>query len=299
VSAGIRARVASLPPDDEPSPLPPPARASVVVWAFPVASCVLALVGLSGTLGGFGASVLAVVLGAVGALLGLLGVAFADGRRLAHLAPLALALTSTAAGVFQLFDGLKHFLDGLGKIDGRPFRRHGRPRAAEVVRSDDWRAGVDLPPVANDPLAARRLTSRALAEHASIAAFAQLTLDLLAHGAPPALVRGALSAALDEVEHARLAFALASAHAGAPVGPGTFEEASPEVAPLPALAHASDVDGVANEGAAAARLFAEAEQTECPSLRALLAQVASDEARHAAFAVEVSAWCTRTGADSG
>ena len=49
---------------------------------------------------------------------------------------------------------------------------------------------------------------------AEIASFARTSLDLLALGAPADLVAETHRAALDEIEHARIAYALASAFSG-------------------------------------------------------------------------------------
>lgn len=57
-------------------------------------------------------------------------------------------------------------------------------------------------------------------EHASVAAFARFTLELLALGAPASLVDAASSAMADEVRHARSCFGLATYYSGAVVGPG-------------------------------------------------------------------------------
>jgi hypothetical protein len=48
-------------------------------------------------------------------------------------------------------------------------------------------------------------------EHASVAAFARFTLDLLALGAPADLVQSAQQALGDEIAHAELCFGLAGA----------------------------------------------------------------------------------------
>ncbi len=60
----------------------------------------------------------------------------------------------------------------------------------------------------------------ALMEHASIAAFARFTLELLAVGAPADLIRDSNAAASDETRHAELCFALASEYLGESEGPG-------------------------------------------------------------------------------
>jgi hypothetical protein len=60
----------------------------------------------------------------------------------------------------------------------------------------------------------------ALLEHASVASFARFSLQLMAAGAPASLVEAAHRAALDEIEHARLTFRLASRYEGRALGPG-------------------------------------------------------------------------------
>jgi hypothetical protein len=60
-------------------------------------------------------------------------------------------------------------------------------------------------------------------EHASIAAFARLQLQLLALGAPPDLVQACNQALIDETAHTRLCFGLASAYAGRGIGPGPLD----------------------------------------------------------------------------
>ena len=60
-------------------------------------------------------------------------------------------------------------------------------------------------------------------EHASIASFNRFSLQLLAVGAPPELVEASQRAALDEIEHARIAFALASKYGTTPVGPSSLD----------------------------------------------------------------------------
>ena len=67
-------------------------------------------------------------------------------------------------------------------------------------------------------------------EHASIAAFARFSLELLAFGAPPDLVEQAQAAMADETRHAKLCFALAGAYAERPIGPGALDMTGVSVA---------------------------------------------------------------------
>ena len=135
----------------------------------------------------------------------------------------------------------------------------------------------------------------AQAEHASVPAFSRLSLSLMAVGAPANLVEAAHRAALDEIEHARRAFALASCYGGAPVAPGELAELhfAPDgiAADLLVLAHESLLDGCLNEGLAAAVAADAAVRAGNPAARAVLAAVASDEAAHAELAWEIVGWC--------
>jgi hypothetical protein len=191
-------------------------------------------------------------------------------------------------------------------VKGRPARVDGEARFAEVGAGGGaagWRAPEDLPPevealprALRDRLAAAWLEA-AREEHASIASFANLSLRLLALGAPPDLVADAHAAALDEIRHARRAFELASAYAGAPLAPAAFPDAARMSAAgdLAALAIETLLDGCINEAVAAALAGAAGESAADPAVAAALAEVAEDEARHAALAWRIVAWCVRSG----
>ncbi len=91
---------------------------------------------------------------------------------------------------------------------------------------------------------ADRWTRDATYEHASIASFARVTLDLLALGAPAALVSGAQRAGLDEVEHARIArFERAPSSRSASAAPASLMHPS-------ATASATSARSVAGRGRA-------------------------------------------------
>lgn len=205
-------------------------------------------------------------------------------------------VTAAAAAAFGLL------MVAGGGAHGRPLRVRGRPRTAGTRRDAAWSAEPtgalpDASQLTADErsLQAARWTRDAREEHASIAAFARLSVDLLALGAPPGLVERAHRAALDEVLHARLAFALAGAYAGEPVGPEAWPEAlEAEAAERPAgtlrrVALESLVDGAYGEGLAALR--AAAEDAADPAVSEVLEIVARDEAVHAALGWDVLAFC--------
>lgn len=186
-------------------------------------------------------------------------------------------------------------------IPGRALRIDGVPAVAEVGTCDGWSASIhpelDLEEGVRSRLADAWLAIAQL-EHASVAAFAALALRLLAAGAPPALIVQAHEAALDEVRHAEIAFALASAYAGTTFGPGRFEAAARATThgDLRALALETFADGCIGETAAAHQAALAATTAEDPVVAAALTGIAEDEARHGALAWSIVAWCVREGA---
>jgi len=187
---------------------------------------------------------------------------------------------------------------------GRPFTVEGAPRTARVLERADWKAQLDpsahLEPAPLDAqtsaLLARSWLDDALAEHASIASFARLTLELLQHAAPPALVQRAQLAALDEIEHARLCFAQSSRYAGAHHGPGPLSlEAALGQVDLPALAASAVREGCVGETLAALVAAEQARAATDPAARAALLKIADDEARHAELAWQIVSWALSEG----
>jgi hypothetical protein len=183
---------------------------------------------------------------------------------------------------------------------GRPLMHARRPVVAPVLaRRSSW-TDADRPAVAGlDPATREALaaqwTAEAQAEHASVAAFARFALELMAHGAPPELLLGVHGAAADEVRHARAAFALATAYAGAPVAPGPLAVPPRAVPDLATLAAESAREAAVGETlatlVAAERLAAATD----PAVRAALTRVVADEARHAALGWAVLRWAVASG----
>lgn len=178
--------------------------------------------------------------------------------------------------------------------EGRPFVVDGAPRTACAVERADWGGGDGLE---GDEALAAAWTRDALAEHASIASFARHALELLAVGAPAGLVEGALRAMGDEIEHARLCFALASRHAGRSLGPGALDAGGALEGPLDlaAVAAATARDGCVNETISALVAAAMRDAATDPEARAALERIADDEARHAELAWRFVGWAIATG----
>jgi hypothetical protein len=189
----------------------------------------------------------------------------------------------------------------VGACCGRPFVSGGGARLAPVAARRDWLAAEvgDAPAALDgrtkDALAASWLDD-ARGEHASVASFARFTLELLGLGAPAELVRDAQEAALDELEHARLCFAVVRRVSGESFGPGPLEGA--DAAPrrsLAACAAAAVQEGCVGETIAAAIASAEHEVASDPIVREALERIAADEARHAEIAFRFVAWALAVG----
>ncbi|MFO0619248.1 MAG: ferritin-like domain-containing protein [Polyangiaceae bacterium] len=185
---------------------------------------------------------------------------------------------------------------------GRPFVVDGEISVARVVPRDAWRRGprpsvTGLSAEERDELA-RAWRRDALLEHASIASFARFALDLLALGAPADLVADAHRAALDEIAHAELCFALASAYDGAPTDPGLLRVVGGEEAranDLIALAVSTFEEGCIGETAAALVAAEQLGRASDSAVRAALTRIAEDESRHAELAWRTLAWAVRAG----
>lgn len=183
---------------------------------------------------------------------------------------------------------------------GRPFLVDGAFRLAPARECAGWSAehrpeASALEPRDRAALAAR-WTELALGEHASIAANARFILELLSLGAPADLVRDANEAMRDEAVHAREAFALASAYAGHPVGPGALDvsgvlDASSSVD----LVRRTILEGCIGETVAAVEAAEAYASAEDESVRAVLGRAASDEIRHAELAWRTIRWMLEFG----
>ena len=135
-------------------------------------------------------------------------------------------------------------------------------------------------------------SERAQNEHASVAAFDRFSLGLLAVGAPPELLEASHRAAIDEILHARLGFALASTYAGSPLGPGPLkiDRALDAVATLPDMVRATITEGCIGETLSAMEAKESLALTTEPAARAALEIIAEDEARHAELAWSFVRW---------
>ena len=154
------------------------------------------------------------------------------------------------------FGMLVAYVSTVGFSRGRQLRRFGRVQLPDLRPSPDWATPEMALSAESAPTGlADQWRENGKTEHASVAAFARLTLDLMALGAPPALIASANRDALDEIRHTELCFSIARGLDGKSVSPGPFPQAQ-RVATLPRsrtlalakLAVDSLVDGALHEG---------------------------------------------------
>jgi hypothetical protein len=178
---------------------------------------------------------------------------------------------------------------------GRPFVVDGSARTAAPRERTDW-CGEAIAPLELDTatrdLLARHWTELALAEHASVPAFARFALELAALSAPADLMIDCARAMLDEIEHARRGFALASRYRGAPIGPGplTTGDALAQRIELLAVAETVIVEACIGETLAAVEAAFARDHASDPAVIDTLARIADDELRHAQLGWRFLAW---------
>lgn len=182
---------------------------------------------------------------------------------------------------------------------GRPLREGERIVVATTRARDGWcepMAALPACTTAAREHAAAGWAREAAYEHASVAAFARLAIDLMIHGAPAELVDAAHVAARDEIRHAQQCYGIASAFGGSIVGPGPLALSTSSTAPtLEELALACFRDGCVNETVAALCVAEASRLAASPAIRETLAAIADDEARHAELSYRILAWALGVG----
>ena len=191
---------------------------------------------------------------------------------------------------------------------GRLLRIRGRARTAKTKEGKGWSRSElllleedvsDLSTQERAVVAAAWLRAGEL-EHASVAAFSQLSLLLLEVGAPSDLVKRAHRAALDEVSHAEMCFDVAAVLGKVRRAPDVLPQASrgesrPREQSLARLVRGSLLDGALGEGVAARVALRTSEHTDHEKLRPILSEIAREEAIHAELAWDTIEWCLREG----
>ena len=191
---------------------------------------------------------------------------------------------------------------GCGCNHGRALLIERVPRKAGVARVDGWfDARLPKPDVAalnprQRVQLARYWASVAVNEHASIASFHRVALELLALGAPEALITEAQRAAADELRHARRAFTLASRFAGVPIGPTPLRlDGLTLASSLPEFGVRTAQEGCVEETLSVGVATAMRARATDPAVRQVLTGIVADETRHAVYAWRLVRWVGEVG----
>jgi len=194
-----------------------------------------------------------------------------------------------------------------GGCCGRPFIVDGEARVARVIEREDWRTVTGGPAhrIAVEALPAdararigRAWSNDAAMEHASVAAFARFTLELLSVGAPPEILLEAQEATRDEIEHARACFTMASRYLGRAVGPDVLDVGGGSLRSLAEIAAATLKEGCIGETLSAELAEERARGAAHPYTRSVLERIAEDEARHAELAWRFVGWAIKIGGET-
>ncbi|MFK7929603.1 MAG: ferritin-like domain-containing protein [Myxococcota bacterium] len=178
-----------------------------------------------------------------------------------------------------------------GCIVGRPFFADGVAQMAAPRPGSGWTPPRD-PTIPHNSAMAEAWLNAALGEHASIAAFARVTLEMMALGAPADLLTELQQAAADEVQHAQLCFERVQHFGGGALEPGRFP-LSPDLRlntdPV-SIAVAAVREGCIGETVSAWLAERAAERATDLTSKRVLTQIAADESRHAALSWRMVAW---------
>lgn len=218
--------------------------------------------------------------GLIVALLGVLGVVAA-----AVLAVLAIAALGSMGGAW-----------------GRPLQVNGRPARAATGGGTSWARGP-RPMLEGLDATTREALGRlwghdAIKEHGSVPAFAQVTWDLAALGAPAALLVRCNASALQEIDHAERCFAVTETYLGRTIEVGPIAAATRGLGRRRGLRRCAIrvaietlEDGCLIEDLNAD--FAERARTRAtdPAMLALVDCIAREEREHAALAWDILAFC--------
>ena len=206
-------------------------------------------------------------------------------RAITTSAPTADAPLPDLADTVLVDYGDLNFSKGSGVVAGRPYLVGG----VEVLAKEGDRVESEWrhPHISAVPDREDEWFRIGVAEHASVASFSRATLQLMAHGAPSSLVDETLSAARDEVRHARVAFALAGRSPGAlPLGVDT----EPLHLPLAELGRRVYAEGCLGETRAVLRAVDLWREAAPGAEKDFWAMVLRDERRHAELAWRTLRW---------
>ena len=211
-------------------------------------------------------------------------------------------------------DGVGCFCQNCGPIEGRLYSSSKGACKAGVIygqtsQENDWTKPKNSQgPQIKHPLnpgnpdhaaLASHFLSVGLSEHASIASFSRVVLELMQFSAPAELLDRTLVAAQDEIRHAQMAFTLSSEWSPEPFVLRPLKGLEFNTITLAEFANQTVTEGVEGETPAALRAALALHFVQHEGVRDYLKQVAVEERRHAELAWATLAWTCLKGNQEG
>lgn len=187
---------------------------------------------------------------------------------------------------------------------GRPFVVAGKARTAKSTEGGEWAERLE-PRVDELDADTRRALCEvyledALTEHASVASFARFTLQCLSAGTPADIVAAAQRAGLEELQHAKIAFGLASAYGGRAFSPTglDIERALEDSCDVVQIARSVAEEGCVAETVSALLVAAARDAARDPVVKEALTLIADQELEHALLAWRFLRWAIADGGNA-
>ena len=186
-----------------------------------------------------------------------------------------------------------------GATEGRPLMFNGIAQAASISCGNTWSKG----PLAKShqlTFEQRQILSdfwliTAQMEHASVASFHQFALDLMRFGAPPELLMRTNKAIMDEISHARAAFAITEGFLNQALAPDDFHMKIQPATDLADFAKKVALEAAINETIAV--ILATLQRAQCTddAIKTFLTEIIREEAEHAELAWDTLRWLLQKG----
>ena len=167
-------------------------------------------------------------------------------------------------------------------------------KEADSNFADSWHTDLTLEIKPNNSLngeIGRRWLEQAEGEHASVASFARNTLQLLTLGSPSELLVASQQAGIDEVNHAKISYDIASANVGLKLAPGPLDvQKSLKKLDLMNVIRSIIHEGCVGETLAAVVARVRGHGTDDPYIKKSLLQITEEETNHAQLAWDTIEW---------
>jgi len=185
-------------------------------------------------------------------------------------------------------------------VPGRPFIVDGKSRTTISIEIDNeldstpWTPSEVRNASTNDSVGkeiGRRWLEQAEGEHASVASFARHTLQLMSIAAPSKILVSSQKAAVDEVNHSKICYGLASSILGYNYEAGPLDiEHSLEKLDLKEVVNSLIKEGCIEETISSVEARLGSYTSKEPVFQTALTQIASEETNHAQLAWDTINW---------